>query len=360
MKLFTARGLRVVPTGIDHGTVTLVTASGPVEITTLRTDVATDGRHATVAFGKSFEDDAARRDFSINAMFEDARGIIYDYHGGRADLDAKVLRFVGDPVARIREDFLRSMRFFRFWARFGFAPAPGTLTAVTAERDGLRRISQERLTSELMAMLAARHLREPLQAMCAAGVLAIVLPESATRWTPETLIPPPLPAVMQPKDRSLALLAWLVAAGSKPPMLAGDAGPLAQRLKLANSDGKSLRAVLGALSELATCGEEVADALFFVDACESLAGDGAYARWIAPVLATIADAARSQKLARINVAEVTHGHRRRAAWPIDGHWLKARGLSDGPELGATLARLKRDFFNGLWTTADDASKRLKQ
>ena len=111
---FRTEGRTTVPTGIDHGTITVVMPSGPIEVTTLRKDVATDGRHAQVAFGKSFSDDAQRRDFTINAMFEDADGRIYDEAGGQADLQAKVLRFVGEASIRIREDYLRILRLFRF------------------------------------------------------------------------------------------------------------------------------------------------------------------------------------------------------------------------------------------------------
>ena len=105
-KTFVARGFKVVPTGVDHGTVTIVGKFGPIECTTLRADVRTDGRHAIVAFGASFEADAARRDFTINAMFEDRHGQLYDYFGGQDDLQNCRLRFVGEPAKRIKEDYL--------------------------------------------------------------------------------------------------------------------------------------------------------------------------------------------------------------------------------------------------------------
>ena len=125
-------GVRCVPTGLSHGTVTAVTTRGPIEITTLRHDVETDGRHAVVAFTADWQADAARRDFTINAMSMRSDGAVFDYFGGIADLRARRVRFVGDPAARITEDYLRVLRFFRFYARYG-GEAPDQPTA-----DGLR------------------------------------------------------------------------------------------------------------------------------------------------------------------------------------------------------------------------------
>ncbi|HEX7874819.1 MAG TPA: CCA tRNA nucleotidyltransferase, partial [Sphingobium sp.] len=119
-----AAGIRAVPTGIAHGTVTAIIPSGPVEITTLRHDIATDGRHATVAFASDWQEDAARRDFTMNALYADPEtGVLHDYFGGRGDLMAARVRFIGDARARIDEDHLRILRYFRFLARFGHADA---------------------------------------------------------------------------------------------------------------------------------------------------------------------------------------------------------------------------------------------
>ena len=115
-----AAGIKAVPTGIDHGTITAVTDDGPIEITTLRRDVSTDGRRATIAFSDDWQEDAARRDFTINALFADPATLeISDYFGGLADLEARRIRFIGSPEQRIAEDYLRVMRYFRFLARFG-------------------------------------------------------------------------------------------------------------------------------------------------------------------------------------------------------------------------------------------------
>ncbi len=144
-----SRSHKVIPTGIAHGTVTVLAPSTAIEITTLRKDVATDGRRAVVAFGAGFEEDSLRRDFTINGLFEDQHGKVYDYVNGIRDLKQKILRFVGDPAERIKEDTLRILRFFRFWSRLGFSPAPGTLEALTPLTPGLKKISQERITAEV-------------------------------------------------------------------------------------------------------------------------------------------------------------------------------------------------------------------
>jgi tRNA nucleotidyltransferase/poly(A) polymerase len=140
---------KVIPTGIAHGTVMVLAPSTSLEITTLRKDVATDGRRAVVAFGAGFEEDSLRRDFTINGLFEDQHGKVYDYVDGISDLNQKILRFVGDPTERIKEDALRILRFFRFWSRLGFTPAPGTLEALPPLTPNLKLISQERITAEI-------------------------------------------------------------------------------------------------------------------------------------------------------------------------------------------------------------------
>ncbi|MCJ2051986.1 CCA tRNA nucleotidyltransferase [Methylobacterium sp. J-070] len=149
-------GLKAVPTGIEHGTVTLVAEDGPIEVTTLREDIETDGRHAVVRFGTDFDRDAARRDFTINALSLDAAGTAHDPVGGLADLQAGRVRFIGDPATRIREDALRILRFFRFQARFGAGAADeAALAACVAARDSLDRLSRERVRAEFLKLLAA-------------------------------------------------------------------------------------------------------------------------------------------------------------------------------------------------------------
>ncbi len=175
-----AAGLKVVPTGIDHGTVTIVVAGVPHEVTTFRRDVETFGRHATIAYAAHIEEDAARRDFTMNALYADSSGRVVDpLGGGMADLRARRVRFVGDADARIREDYLRILRFFRFHAWYG-DPASGmdatALAACAANIDGLGALSRERIGHEMRRLLAAPNPAPALAGMQAAGALARILP----------------------------------------------------------------------------------------------------------------------------------------------------------------------------------------
>jgi poly(A) polymerase len=168
-----AAGLKAVPTGIEHGTVTLVTEDGPIEVTTLREDVETDGRHAVVRFGGDFARDAERRDFTVNALSLGADGTLHDTVGGLADLEAARVRFIGDPATRIREDALRILRFFRFHARFGAGEAPdaAALAACVAARDALDRLSRERVRAEFLKLLAAPDGPAMVATLSATGLL---------------------------------------------------------------------------------------------------------------------------------------------------------------------------------------------
>ncbi|MCC2975281.1 CCA tRNA nucleotidyltransferase [Sphingomonas sp. PL-96] len=171
-------GIRAVPTGLQHGTITAVLESGPVEVTTLRRDVATDGRHATVAFTDDWREDAARRDFTMNALYADmATGRVTDYFEGVADLRAGRVRFIGDPLRRIAEDHLRILRFFRFLARFGDTPDPEGLAACIARANDLMALSRERVSDELLKLLVARSAVEVVGLMQAQGIFVPVLPE---------------------------------------------------------------------------------------------------------------------------------------------------------------------------------------
>ena len=178
-RLLREAGLKSVPTGLAHGTVTALTPHGPVEVTTLRRDVETDGRHATVAFTDDWRWDAARRDFTMNALYAEAdTGVVHDYHGGRADLVAGRVRFIGDPATRIAEDRLRALRFFRFTARFADSPDAEGLAACAAAAGTLDRLSVERIAAEVLRLLALPTPGDAVAAMVSAGVLAGVLPEA--------------------------------------------------------------------------------------------------------------------------------------------------------------------------------------
>lgn len=172
-------GIRTVPTGIEHGTVTAIVAGYPVEITTLRADVSTDGRRATVAFTDDWRADAERRDFTINALYWDSQERrLDDWFGGLADLAAKRVRFINEPLQRIAEDHLRILRFFRFHARFGGGDAdPAGLAACAARANDLMALSRERIADELLKLLALPDPLATVQLMVDHNILKAVLPE---------------------------------------------------------------------------------------------------------------------------------------------------------------------------------------
>ena len=174
--------IKAVPTGIDHGTVTAVLNGKPVEITTLRRDVSTDGRRATIAYTRDWREDAGRRDFTINALTADpSTGELFDYFDGVADLEARRIRFIGDPLQRIAEDHLRILRFFRFHARFGAGePDPAALDACAARANDLMALSRERINDELLKLLAMPDPASTVALMIERGIFRPVLPQIAS------------------------------------------------------------------------------------------------------------------------------------------------------------------------------------
>ena len=179
MERLQAARIKAVPTGIDHGTVTAVSDGHAYEVTTLRRDVSTDGRRATVAFTSDWEEDAARRDFTINALFADpVTGSVFDYFGGLDDLEARHVRFIGDPLQRIAEDHLRILRYFRFHARFGAGPPDqAALDACTARANDLMALSRERIADELLKLLGLPNPAATVRVMVERAILKPVLPE---------------------------------------------------------------------------------------------------------------------------------------------------------------------------------------
>ena len=177
IRLTESAGLRAVPTGLAHGTITVIADGTPYEVTTLRHDVETYGRHADVAFTNDWILDAARRDFTINALYANPDGSIFDPLNARADLEGRRVRFVGDPHQRIQEDYLRILRFFRFFARFATGlPESDSLEACISERAGLVRLSRERIGHEIMRLLVARNAAPTITIMAEHGLLTQVLP----------------------------------------------------------------------------------------------------------------------------------------------------------------------------------------
>ena len=232
-------GLGAVPTGIEHGTVTAIANGRPFEITTLRRDVSTDGRRATVAFTADWAEDARRRDFTMNALYADANGEVFDSVGGVEDLKAGRVRFVGDPVTRIREDYLRILRLFRLHAWYGKGDIdPAALRAAAAEKAGLAQLSGERVQKELLRLLEAEAPAPVLRVMAASGILGELLPgalniarlEHLARIEGESFFTP---------DPVLRLAALL-------PSDPAAVETLSRKLKLSNADAERLVDLAGA------------------------------------------------------------------------------------------------------------------
>jgi poly(A) polymerase len=177
MRRAAAAGFKPVPTGVEHGTVTVVVDGTPFEVTTLREDIETFGRHARVSFGRDWQRDAERRDFTMNALYVARVGLVYDHVGGLDDLKARRVRFIGDPHKRIAEDYLRILRFFRFHAAYGDGghPDPAGVSACIAARAGLETLSRERVRMEMLKLLVATHTVPALVIMSETGLLVAVL-----------------------------------------------------------------------------------------------------------------------------------------------------------------------------------------
>ncbi len=232
MALLARAGLNPIPTGLRHGTVSVQFRTRRFEITTLRRDVACDGRHAEVEFTDDFAADAARRDFTINAMSCEVNGLLHDPMGGREDLAAGRVRFVGDPRRRIGEDYLRILRFFRFQARFGRGPPDAVALAACAElAHGIDRLSGERVRQELWSILTGPRPGATLELMASAGVLEHVVPGPLARAELERL----------PAGDPLLRLAALIR-----PAQDERASALAERLRLSNHERERLRLLVSA------------------------------------------------------------------------------------------------------------------
>jgi len=246
-----AAGFKAVPTGIDHGTVTVIVDGTPFEVTTLRADVATFGRKAKVAFGRDWKIDAERRDFTMNALSVNRGGDIFDYVDGLADIDARRVRFIGDPQRRIAEDYLRILRFFRFHATYGVGPPdPAGLAACIAAREGLGHLSRERIRMEFIKLLRATHATPTLAVMAEAGLLEQVLGGVPLLASFEnTCKVEKAVGVEGDPVRRLAALAVSVAE---------DAERLWQRLRLTNSERARLASVAEGWSQASPAGGDAA------------------------------------------------------------------------------------------------------
>ncbi len=347
-----AAGFKAVPTGFEHGTVTVVAGGRPFEVTTLRADVETDGRHARVSFGRDWKADAERRDFTINALYAEADGTVIDLVGGLADVAARRLRFIGDPEQRIREDYLRILRFFRFFAWYGDGRPDGEgLKACARLKDGLDRLSAERVWAELKKLFSAPEPSRALLWMRQSGVLARVLPESdkwgidaihalvkAERdlgWPPDPLLR--LEAVVPPDAERMKALAGRLRLSAREAgrlrewSLAGVPEPGASEARLAGRLYRGDRQ--GIVDRL-----RLALALARMRAAEeddALMAAGGYSR-------QLAFAEKWQK----------------PVFPVKGADLSALGAVPGPKLGAALKALENDWIeSGFTLTRGDLLER---
>ncbi|MGB8277325.1 MAG: CCA tRNA nucleotidyltransferase [Methylovirgula sp.] len=325
-----AAGLRAIGTGLAHGTITLLVDGKPFEVTSLREDIETDGRHAKVRFSRDFAGDARRRDFTMNALSMTRDGTLYDYVGGLADLEAHRLRFIGDPAARIREDYLRILRFFRFAADYAEGPLDAAaLQAAMAERDGLFQLSRERIRNEILKLLAARRAGEVTRIFCETGLLGPLIASAPQPARLENLL---RYGGDDPPDPILRLAALCV-------NLAEDAQRLRDCLRLSNQEHQRLERAAeafvtlhgltlppppqGLLRLLFRHGRQTAcDALALAQA---EAGADVAPRWREAIL--YLRAAEEPRL------------------PFSGADLLARGITNGPAIGAALKDLQQRWID---------------
>jgi poly(A) polymerase len=324
-------GLKSVPTGIDHGTVTVIVDGAPFEVTTLREDVETDGRFAKVRFGKDFAQDALRRDFTVNALSISTDGRLHDYAGGLADIKARRIRFIGDPATRIAEDYLRVLRFFRFHAAHGEGQLDSAgLHAAIVAREGLARLSAERVRAELFKLLAARRVVEVARIMSQNGVMEVAL---------GICYPARLERLVAIEDASGCGPDAALRLAALGVLIVEDADRLRARLRLSNLEHRRFAALAGALVGLHgsdTPPTEIAlKELLFLHGAEG-ASDAmtlAFAESAAPP-----DDARW--LAALRFLRDTPP----PLFPIKGADLLARGHVPGEALGATLKALQAKWI----------------
>lgn len=309
MALAKAAGVKAVPTGIDHGTVTLVAGGKPFEITTFRRDVETDGRRALVAFSTDIAGDARRRDFTMNALYATPDGQVLDPLGGLPDLHARRLRFIENAEQRIREDYLRTLRYFRFMAWYGnpqVGPEPDALDAIASNLGGLETLSAERVGQEFRKLLRAPDPAPALALMRQTGALSVLMPGSDDRWI----------SMLVHFEQALGLTQdWLVRLAA----LGGEG--LTDRLRLSKVEAKRLALLQEhgfagpALSELAyRHGAEVAQAAALLRGC------------------------MAEQMPESAVLE-TISHAAQARFPVSAKDLMPK--FNGPELGRELARLEQ-------------------
>ncbi|MEQ8267305.1 MAG: CCA tRNA nucleotidyltransferase [Parvibaculum sp.] len=332
--LLEAKGIKVVPTGIDHGTITAVTPTRHFEITTLRVDVKTDGRRADVAFTGDWLEDAKRRDFTMNALYCDADGTVHDPLGGLADLKARRVCFIGDAHQRIREDYLRILRFFRLHAWYGKGEPDETgLRASAEEREGLRQLSGERVRDELLKTASADNAAAAFRQMAAAGILQIVLPEAGRLDRFEKLVEIEAQQLfVQKADPILRLGAML-------DLDKAGVEALAARLKLSNRDRDRLAAMLTDKTKIVCylSMREVRRALYLMGL--QLFKDRVSLGW--------ADDKRGHNAFQWRAMLAMADSWQKPVLPLTGEMIKAAGVPEGPQIGRI-----RDEVEEWWIDSD--------
>jgi poly(A) polymerase len=329
MKAAEAAGLKHAPTGIDHGTVTVIADHVGIEVTTLRRDVETFGRHATVAFTDDWREDAARRDLTMNALSADADGRIYDYFDGIADLQAGRVRFVGSPEDRMREDYLRILRFFRFHADYAAGDFdPPALAAARALKGELSALSGERLRQETLKLLVARRGVETWRAMLEQGIVAAFLPQATTidRMAKVAALEQRLKLAPDPVRRLAALT------------VTGTGAALAATLKLSNADRDRVVAISAPRPDFVANDPALVRRQIYTLG-NALALDLMLADWDQPDL----DWQRAGEIVRVWL---------RPELPVKGRDASALGVPKGPEIGRLLKELE-DW----WIAGDFAADR---
>jgi poly(A) polymerase len=325
-----ARGLSVHPTGIEHGTVTVVADHHPYEVTTLRHDVETDGRRAKVKFTDDWEADAMRRDFTMNALYCDAQGKVFDVTKGYTDILARRVIFVGSPEQRIGEDYLRILRFFRFHARYGEgAPDAAGLAACVRFRSGLDGLSAERIRQEMFKLMAARGAVPTLRLMAEQVILAHLLPYTEEWRVLERLPPDPL--------LRLAVLAQ-------------DPVAMKERWRLSNHEGKRLSAISSLIPPSPALREQEQKIILYQMGPEAW-------RDLVRIAWARSDAAPDDPSWQSLLDLPQHWDI--PSLPVTGSDLLAAGMNPGPEIGVTLRRLE-DWWvaSGFTPGKQDLLKRL--
>lgn len=334
-------GIKAVPTGIDHGTITAVANGKPFEVTTLRRDVETDGRRAVVAFTTDWTEDAQRRDFTMNALYASADGDVFDTVGGIEDLKAQHVRFVGDAVTRIREDYLRILRLFRFHAWYGRGEIDSAaLNAAAAEKSGLKGLSGERVQKEMLRLLEASDPMPSLRAMAAAGILGDVLPGALNPARLERLIAIDADCFFQP-DAVLRLSALLSSDGAS--------SALADKLKLSNAQRERL-------TDLAQVREKIVSYLSIREVRKLLYLLGPQ-RFRDRVFLKWAEDPKASNTMQWRALLALADSWQRPKFPLTGESVMAAGVPRGPLIGRILGEVEEwwidsDFIDDEFSLAE--------